>query len=93
MEIQDKHKNEQEEKFENDAVDPGFESSTEQPSNTKDDKHSIDTDLSTETGEEKKIGKGDRLKDQVGEQENGKDDDAMNYKSDREHGAYNSKNA
>lgn len=36
--------------------------------------------------------KGDKLEDHPGDQENGADDDAMNYRSDRDHGTYNPKN-
>lgn len=95
MESKDNIKNDQGEKFENDAVDPGFESSAEQPLKTRDDKgeHHMDDKMSiSQMREEAKKGDGDKLEDQKATEENGKDDDAMNYKNDRDHGAYNPKN-
>lgn len=95
METQNNHENDQDAKFENDAVDPGFESTAEQPLKTRDDKrvHDIDANMSiSEMREEAQKGKTGKLKDQVASQENGEANDAMNYKNDRENGAYNPKN-
>lgn len=95
METQNNHENDQDAKFENDAVDPGFESTAEQPLKTRDDKraHDIDANMSiSEMREEADKGKTGKLKDQVASQENGEENDAMNYKNDRENGAYNPKN-
>jgi hypothetical protein len=66
-----------------------------QPLKTRDDKreHNIDATKSiSQMREEAENKKSDKLADQPGEQENGADDDAMNYKSDREHGSYNPEN-
>ena len=96
MENRDNQKDDQDAKFENEAVDPGFESSAEQPLKTRDEKREHNIDAKQGISEMREGGekqKGDKLKDQVAEQENGNEDDAMNYKSDREHGAYNAKNA
>ncbi|ACU04588.1 hypothetical protein [Pedobacter heparinus] len=65
------------------------------PLKTRDDKreHNIDATKSiSEMREDAETKKGDKLEDQVGEQENGPEDDAMNYKSDRDHGTYNPEN-
>ena len=65
------------------------------PLKIRDDKreHNIDATKSiSQMREEAEHKKNDKLRDQAGEQENGPDDDAMNYKSDRDHGAYNPEN-
>ena len=66
-----------------------------QPLKTRDDKRENNIDATksiSQLREEAENEKSDKLEDQAGEQENGPDDDAMNYKSDREHGSYNPKN-
>lgn len=66
-----------------------------QPLKTRDDKreHNIDATKSiSQMREEAENKKSDKLEDQAGDQENGTGDDAMNYKSDRDHGSYNPKN-
>ena len=70
----------------------GFESSARKPLKTRNDKreHEIDADMNISEMRMKKE-KGVKLKDQTATEENGASDDVMNYKSDREHGAYNSK--
>lgn len=96
METQDNYNNDEDAKFENDAVDPGFGSSGCSPLKTREDKreHNIDATMSiSEMREHANKAPSDLLKDQPGNQENSKGDDAMNYKSDRENGAYNAKNA
>ena len=73
----------------------GSEYDNSQPLRTRDDKrgHDIDAKKSiSQMREEAENKKGDKLADQPGEQENGADDDAMNYKSDRDHGSYNPEN-
>lgn len=73
----------------------GSESKSSQPPKTRDDKreHDIDANKSiSQMREDAEQEKGDKLADQPGEQENGADDDAMNYKSDRNHGSYNPEN-
>lgn len=73
----------------------GPESNHSQPPRTRDDKreHDIDANKSiSQMREEAENKNGDKLADQPGEQENGSDDDAMNYKSDRDHGSYNPEN-
>lgn len=95
MEGKDNIKKDQDEKCENVAVERGGEFSAEQPLRTRDDKgeHHKDDKMSiSQMREEAKKGDGDKLEDQKATQENGKDDDAMNYKNDRDHGAYNPKN-
>jgi hypothetical protein len=94
METQN-NKNDQDAKIENGAEDQGIESSTGQPLKTRDDKrvHDIDANMSiSEMREEEQKGKTGKLKDQIASEENGKADDAMNYKNDRENGSYNPKN-
>jgi len=66
-----------------------------QPPRTRDDKreHNIDANKSiSQMREDAEKEKGNKLADQPAEQENGPDDDAMNYKSDRDHGSYNPEN-
>ncbi|WP_316811079.1 hypothetical protein [Pedobacter heparinus] len=66
-----------------------------QPLKTRDDKreHNIDANKSiSEMREDAEAKKSDKLADQAGEQDNGPEDDAMNYKSDRDHGTYNPEN-
>lgn len=73
----------------------GPESTSGQPPRTRDDKREHDIDASksiSQMREEAEKEKSDKLADQPGEQENGADDDAMNYKSDRDHGSYNPEN-
>lgn len=95
MENLNNHENDSDAAFENEAVDPGFESAEDKLLKTRDDKreHNIDSDKSiSQMREEGKAQKSDKLEDQPGEQENGAEDDAMNYKSDRDHGTYNPEN-
>jgi len=73
----------------------GSESNHSQPPRTRDDKreHNIDANKSiSQMREDAEKEKNDKLQDQAGEQENGADDDAMNYKSDRDNGSYNPEN-
>lgn len=67
--------------FENESVDPGFE-------------QSVDTGLTEEEGRDTaRISKPkDKLEDQKAESDNGPEDDALNYKNDRDNGTYNPKN-
>ncbi|MEJ2901088.1 hypothetical protein [Pedobacter panaciterrae] len=95
MNIQENLKNSQDANVNNDAAHASLKSSSVQPLKTRDNKrkHNINAKMSiSRMQEEGQKDKADQLKDQTGVQENGKEDDAMNYKSDRENGAYNSKN-
>lgn len=65
------------------------------PLKTRDDKRENDIDANMSISEmrnEENKRKDEELKDQIATEENGTADDAMNYKSDREQGTYNSKN-
>jgi hypothetical protein len=61
--------------FENPSVDPGFETSHDEPDSLED-----------ERGENIDVNKN------ISEMQRSKHDDALNYKNDRENGAYNPKN-
>ncbi|ETZ23090.1 hypothetical protein [Pedobacter sp. V48] len=94
METPNKQRN-KDQAFEDNGHDSGSERNDGQQLKTRDDKpeQNIDSDKSiTRTREEAENKKGDKLEDQTGEEENGPDDDAMNYKSDRDHGTYNPEN-
>jgi len=67
--------------FENESVDPGFE-------------QSLDTGLNPEESRDRAQNSKpkEKLEDQKAESDNGSEDDALNYKNDRENGAYNPKN-
>ncbi|WP_316834823.1 hypothetical protein [Pedobacter nutrimenti] len=67
--------------FENESVDPGFEQSLDTGVKPKESK---DSDQSSKSKE--------KLEDQKAESDNGPEDDALNYKNDRDNGAYNPKN-
>jgi len=71
--------------FENSDVDPGFSGHEEDKLKGREDKreHNIDSNLSIKEMREGKIS---------AEDEGSKEDDALNYKNDREHGAFNPKN-
>ena len=92
METKDHSQNDQGKASDNDAVSPGHESNESQPLKTRDDKrtHNIDANKSiSQMRDEAEKEPGDKLEDQPGEQGNGPEDDALNYKSDRNHGTYN----
>jgi hypothetical protein len=81
METQDKNKEVQ---FENPNVDPGFEQSTEDNAlKGREDKreNNIDSNMSL-----KEMAEAKEASDEA------EDTDALNYKNDREHGAFNPKN-
>lgn len=67
--------------FENESVDPGFE-------------QSLDTGLKPEERKDSEQSNKpkEKLEDQKAESDNGPEDDALNYKNDRDNGAYNPKN-
>jgi len=95
METIDHNQNDQDKAFDNDAVNPGSEPKEGKLLKTRDDKrtHNIDANKSISQMREEAQNKPDeKLEDQPGEQENGPEDDAMNYKSDRDHGTYNPEN-
>ncbi|WP_285059961.1 hypothetical protein [Pedobacter ginsengisoli] len=71
--------------FENSDVDPGFSGHEEDKLKGREDKreHNIDSNLSIKEMREGKTSI---------EGDNPKEDDALNYKNDREHGAFNPKN-
>ena len=84
METQDNNNDVQ---FENPNVDPGFEQSTED--NTlkgREDKRENNIDANMSLKEMAEAREADKAADT---EEN---DDALNYKNDREHGAFNPKN-
>lgn len=96
MENQENQKNNQAAKVSNDSIETGAASGATKPLKTEDDKreHNIDANRSiSEMREDAEKAKGGKLADQPGDQDNGKEDDAMNYKSDRENGAYNASNS
>jgi hypothetical protein len=70
--------------FENSDVDPGFSGHEDDKLKGREDKreHNIDSNLSIKEMRERK----------ASEEEDAKEDDALNYKNDREHGAFNPKN-
>lgn len=70
--------------FENSDVDPGFSGHEDDKLKGREDKreHNIDSNLSIKEMRERK----------TSEEEDTKEDDALNYKNDREHGAFNPKN-
>ena len=70
--------------FENSDVDPGFSGHEDDKLKGREDKreHNIDSNLSIKEMREGK----------ASEEEDTKEDDALNYKNDREHGAFNPKN-
>jgi hypothetical protein len=70
--------------FENSDVDPGFSGHEDDKLKGREDKreHNIDSNLSIKEMRERK----------ASEEEDTKEDDALNYKNDREHGAFNPKN-
>ncbi|PTT02362.1 hypothetical protein DBR11_04890 [Pedobacter sp. HMWF019] len=67
--------------FENESVDPGFEQSLDTGLNPQESRYSEQNSKPKE-----------KLEDQNAESDNGPKDDALNYKNDRDHGAYNPKN-
>jgi hypothetical protein len=71
--------------FENSDVDPGFSGHEDDKLKGREDKreHNIDSNLSIKEMREGKASE---------EEEDTKEDDALNYKNDREHGAFNPKN-
>ena len=77
--------------FENSDVDPGFLGHQDEDKALKgrEDKreHNIDASMSIKEMREAK-----EKEDQEGDTEEGKQDDALNYGNDREHGSYNPKN-
>ena len=78
------NKSQEETKFENPDVDPGFvygpdDDNDEQLDGLEDEREEdIDSDIS--------------IKELRGEDEEGHEEDALNYQNDRENGAYNPKN-
>jgi hypothetical protein len=67
--------------FENESVDPGFEQSVDTGLTEEESRDSAQSSKSKE-----------KLEDQKAESDNGPEDDALNYKNDRDNGAYNPKN-
>nr|WP_199077716.1 hypothetical protein [Pedobacter sp. ASV19] len=70
-------------KFENESVDPGFEQSKDAE---------LKKQISTNSAKGGESEPDEKLEDQDAESDNGSEDDAMNYKNDRDNGAYNPKN-
>jgi len=85
-----------EEQFENPDVDPGFEGRQEGSALTgrEDERtHNIDSDISIkEMREGKKEGAASENAGADETPDNNQENDALNYKNDRENGAYNPKN-
>jgi hypothetical protein len=71
--------------FENNDVDPGFSDHEDDKLKGREDKreNNIDSNLSIKEMREGKTS---------AEEDESKEDDALNYKNDREHGAFNPKN-
>jgi len=67
--------------FENESVDPGFEQSADTGFTEEESRDSAQSSKPKE-----------KLEDQKAESDNGPKDDALNYKNDRDNGAYNPKN-
>ena len=81
--------------FEDNGHDSGSQRNDGQQLKNRDNKpeHNMDSDKRiSRMREQAEDKKSDKLEDQAGEQENGPDDDAMNYQSDRDHGTYNPEN-
>lgn len=93
MAIQDNNQNDSGKAQNNDAG--NSESHGVEPLKTRDDKreHDIDANKSiSQMREEADLQHSEKPKDQPVVQENGPEDDAMNYQSDRDHGSFNPKN-
>lgn len=96
MKSKDNNHNEGSLDVDHNATQTGANSSATQPLKTEDDKreHNIDASKSiSEMREDAENAKGDRLSGKPGDQNSGLEDDAMNYKSDRENSASNAKHS